>query len=134
MSDAAVEVVGYAAAVVTNISVYPQAYEVWLVVGSGDMEKLVSISVTMFALQATGCTMWLIYALLKGIWPMVAGSVLTILPAGYIIFAVKRHGVELHESPHPQVDVSEIIVASGTNYLPDPTASPSGYVSPHGSI
>ena len=126
MSEAAVEALGYAAAVVTNISVYPQAYEVWIVVGNGDVEKLASISLTMFILQGTGCTMWLIYALVRGIWPVVAGSILTIMPAGYIIHAVwwnRKVAV-----PQLEPDTSEIIVASGNNYACEPY--PAGFTSP----
>ena len=129
MSGLAVEALGYAAAVVTNISVYPQAYEVWMVVENGDAEKLASLSLTMFILQGTGCTMWLVFGLIRGIWPVVAGSTMTILPSVYIISAVwsNRPRAQDHPSPPPQ-DTSEIIVATGTNYICDQYSS--GFSSP----
>ena len=127
MPAAAVEALGYAAAVVTNISVYPQAYEVRMVVANGDIEKLSSISLTMFVLQGAGCTMWLIYALSRGIWPVVAGSVLTIMPAGYIIHTVWWNRVVVQD-PSVEPDTSEIIVATGNNYVCEPY--PSGFTSP----
>lgn len=127
MTDLAVETLGYAAAVVTNISVYPQAYDVHMIVGSGDTEKLASISLTMFILQGTGCAMWFIYALCRGIWPVVAGSMMTILPSGYIILTVWRNRLHDQENSIPS-QPSEIIVATGTNYICDNYSS--GFNSP----
>jgi MtN3 and saliva related transmembrane protein len=129
MSNLAVESLGYAAAVVTNISVYPQAYEVWLVVENGDSEKLASLSLTMFVLQGTGCAMWLVFGLMRGIWPVVAGSTMTILPSAYIIFSVWNNRPRVQEHPvPPPPDTSEIIVATGTNYICDSYSS--GFSSP----
>lgn len=127
MMDLAVETLGYAAAVVTNISVYPQAYEVHMIVSSGDTEKLASISLTMFLLQGTGCAMWFIYALCRGIWPVVAGSMMTMLPSSYIVLTVWKNRPQIQDTPETS-DKSEIIVATGTNYICD--NYPSGYNSP----
>jgi len=128
MTDLAVESLGYAAAVVTNISVYPQAYEVHMIVGSGDTEKLTSISLTMFLLQGAGCAMWFIYALCRGIWPVVAGSIMTMLPSGYIIVTVMAHRKDNAQPAIADADTSEIIVATGNNYIIEPSGG--GYSSP----
>ena len=128
MTDLAVETLGYAAAVVTNISVYPQAYEVHMIVGSGDTEKLASISLTMFLLQGAGCAMWFVYALFRGIWPVVAGSMMTMLPSGYIIVMVMAYRKDDVELAIADVDTSKIIVATGNNYIIEPPTA--GYSSP----
>ena len=56
-----IEIIGYSAAVVTNISIYPQVYDIYLIVKSKEYEKLLGLSLTMFLLQSSGCVLWFIY-------------------------------------------------------------------------
>ena len=121
MADLAVDTIGYAAAIVTNISIYPQAYEVWIIVMSGEVEKLGSLSMTMFVLQTTGCFMWLLYACLRGLYPVMFGTVLCIIPSGYIIYCIQvyRQPAEIKAVQEVATDTSEIIIASGSVYAGD---------------
>ena len=45
MSNLVVEAIGYGAAVITNISVYPQAYEVYIIVQTKQYAKLNTLSI-----------------------------------------------------------------------------------------
>ena len=124
MQGFAAEAAGYAAAVVTNVSVYPQAYEVYVIVKTGEHEKLLGISLCMYVLQASGCVLWLIYACAMGLYPIIFGSVLCLVPSTYIAYCVAVHrptGVvpdDAHGCP------SEIIIATGSSYAVESPAPP----------
>ena len=85
MEGVLVEGVGYLAAVVINISVYPQARKVQLIVASKDYNKLSSLSIPMFSLQTAGCILWLIYAFISSIYPIMFGSIMCFIPSLYIL-------------------------------------------------
>ena len=80
-----IDVIGYAAAVITNISVYPQAFKVNKILTNQNYEKLNSISLPMYILQSFGCVLWLIYAIVTNLYPVMFGSVMCLLPSCYII-------------------------------------------------
>jgi len=79
-----IDIIGFAAAIITNISFYPQAYEVYLLVNKRHDDKLNAISLITFGMTGFGCTLWLIYASVLHIFPMILGSILTIVPSIYI--------------------------------------------------
>ncbi len=120
MDHLAVDIVGYAAAVVTNVSIYPQAYEVYVIVRAEQYEKLHGLSLYMYILQTSGCLLWLVYACIMSLYPIVFGSVLCLVPSTYIVYNVYvyRHtGVGAADDHEAQaIDSSEIIVASGNMY------------------
>ena len=80
-----IDMTGYAAAVITNISVYPQAYKVYRILTNSNYEKLNSISLYMYLLQTFGCILWLLYAMMTNLYPVMFGSIMCLIPSGYII-------------------------------------------------
>lgn len=76
--------IGFSAAIITNVSFYPQAYEVYIIFKRKDYDKLNAISLPTFSLTGFGCSLWLIYSLLLDIKPIMLGSILTIVPSLYI--------------------------------------------------
>jgi uncharacterized protein with PQ loop repeat len=86
-----IDVIGYAAAIVTNISVYPQAYDVYIIVNTFEYEKLNSLSQTTFSLQLLGCIFWLIFGILTAIYPIFIGAIMRIIPATYITINLYRY-------------------------------------------
>lgn len=83
-----IDMIGYTAAVITNISVYPQAYKVYRILTNKNYEKLNSISLPMYILQSFGCVLWLIYAIMINLYPVMFGSIMCLLPSGYIIIVL----------------------------------------------
>ena len=111
-----IEIIGYSAAVVTNISIYPQAYEIFLIVKSREFDKLFGLSITMFTLQSTGCVLWLIYALFNNIYPVIMGSIMCLIPSIYIILCiVKYRPIENINLEKIEETESEIVIASGSS-------------------
>lgn len=117
MSNLVVETLGYVAAIITNISVYPQAYEVYIIVQTRQYSKLNTLSITTFTLQTTGCFFWLTYALIQNLFPVIFGSIMCIIPSTYIIFNLiyfnNQHSEEINETIK---DHTEIIIASNSVY------------------
>ena len=44
MSNLVIDVVGYSAAVITNVSIFPQAYDVYIIVSTAEYNKLIGLS------------------------------------------------------------------------------------------
>jgi len=124
MQGSAAEAAGYAAAVVTNVSVYPQAYDVHVIIKTGEHEKLLGISFCMYVLQASGCVLWLVYACAMGLYPIIFGSVLCLVPSAYIAYCVAAHrpGDAAPDGSHDCP--SEIIIATGSSYTAESPAPP----------
>ena len=124
MSTLEIELLGYCAAVITNISVYPQAYEVYIIIQREEYNKLNALSPIMYSLQTTGCVCWLIYALLLNIYPIVFGSITCIIPSSYILACVlyykqHEHPQEIYQEQSPITpppDNTEIIIASSCSF------------------
>ena len=125
MSTLEIELLGYCAAVITNISVYPQAYEVYIIVQRKEYSKLNALSPVMYSLQTTGCFCWLTYALLLNIYPIVFGSITCIIPSSYILFCVlyykqQEQPQEIYQEQSPITispqDDTEIIIASSCSF------------------
>ena len=45
----------------------------------------------MFTLQSTGCVLWLIYALLNNIYPVIMDSIMCLIPSIYIILCIVKY-------------------------------------------
>ena len=89
MSDnLGISIIGYTGAVITNISVYPQAYEVYIIINTNEFDKLNGLSLTMYSLQTTGCFIWLTYSVLLRLYPIIFGSIFCIIPSIYIIYGI----------------------------------------------
>ena len=84
MNTMFIDIIGFTAAIITNISFYPQAYDIYIIVNTRKYEELNSISLATFSMTGFGCTLWLIYAIMLSIYPMIMGSILTIIPSLYI--------------------------------------------------
>ena len=114
MSDLAMEIVGYSAAVINNVSVYPQAYEVYIIVSAQQYEKLKTLSIHMFVLQLVGCILWLSYSYYKMLYPIIFGSIMTIIPSGYILLNICYYN-DVRSINENRDDVqSEIIIATSS--------------------
>ena len=129
------DIIGYVAAVITNVSVYPQAREVYVIINTEEYDKLYAISLSMYLLQTTGCVFWLVYGVAIKTYPIIFGSIMCIIPSSYIIFGLIKYREcsaiqETYENTPPsdiyipeqtQEDNTEIIIASGCSFPPQET-------------
>jgi MtN3 and saliva related transmembrane protein len=76
---AAVELVGYGAAVLTTLSFAPQA---WLTFRTRDVS---GVSLAMYGTMVSGVVLWLVYGVLIGSWPLVLANAVTLSLAGSIL-------------------------------------------------
>ena len=88
MSNLVIDVVGYSAAVITNVSIFPQAYDVYIIVSTAEYNKLIGLSPYMFALQCSGCILWFSYAYLTNVTPVMVGSTTCFIPSFYILIMI----------------------------------------------
>ena len=129
MSDnLGISIIGYTGAVITNISVYPQAYEVYIIINTNEFDKLNGLSLTMYSLQTTGCFIWLTYSVLLRLYPIIFGSIFCIIPSIYIIYGILMYRQTImpegisreqftQESQIRQIkDDTEVVVASSSSY------------------
>jgi len=129
MSDnLGISIIGYTGAVITNISVYPQAYEVYIIINTNEFDKLNGLSLTMYSLQTTGCFIWLTYSVLLRLYPIIFGSIFCIIPSIYIIYGILMYrqtimpeGISRDQfTQDTQIrqikDDTEVVVASSSSY------------------
>ena len=129
MSDnLGISIIGYTGAVITNISVYPQAYEVYIIINTNEFDKLNGLSLTMYSLQTTGCFIWLTYSVLLRLYPIIFGSIFCIIPSIYIIYGILMYrqtimpeGISREQfTQDTQIrqikDDTEVVVASSSSY------------------
>ena len=79
------DIVGYVAAIISNMSMFPQAYEVYKIVHVEDYDKLKAVSLATLLYMNFGCSLWLAYAINKNIYPIMLGSILCMTPNTYMI-------------------------------------------------
>lgn len=131
------DIIGYVAAVITNVSAYPQAREVYVIINTEEFEKLYAISLSMYLLQTTGCVFWLVYGVALKIYPIIFGSIMCVIPSSYIIFGLIKYrecsvrttpeiyesttSPDLYISEQTQEDNTQIIIASGCSFPPQET-------------
>lgn len=126
--DLGISIIGYTGAVITNISVYPQAYEVYIIINTNEFDKLNGLSLTMYSLQTTGCFIWLTYSVLLRLYPIIFGSIFCIIPSIYIIYGILMYrqtimpeGISREQfTQDTQIrqikDDTEVVVASSSSY------------------
>jgi MtN3 and saliva related transmembrane protein len=76
---AQLDVIGYLAAILTTCSFVPQA---WLTFRTRDVS---GISLGMYCVFVCGVSLWLLYGLLLGAWPIVIANIVTLALAASII-------------------------------------------------
>ncbi|MDB5860002.1 MAG: loop repeat family protein [Ramlibacter sp.] len=75
----ATELVGYLAAAFTTCSFIPQA---WLTFRTHDVR---GVSLGMYSVFTLGVTLWLLYGLMLGAWPIVIANAITLTLAATIL-------------------------------------------------
>lgn len=80
------ELIGGLAATLTTCSFIPQVWRVMQTKHTKD------ISLTMYALFTAGVTLWLIYGILLGAWPIIVANGITLLLAGMVLILKLRLG------------------------------------------
>jgi MtN3 and saliva related transmembrane protein len=78
--------VGSVAAVCSTLAYLPQAIRTWRTRSTAD------ISVTMFSLMVLATTLWLIYGVALGNWPIIACNGATLILSAIILFFKLRDG------------------------------------------
>ena len=122
-----VELIGYVAAFLNNISIYPQAYNVYIMNKEEEFEKIEAISIKTFSLVQIGCMLWVYYSYVTSVWPMFVGTTVYLVPNSFVLFIITSH----YLNPRPNVintihnvneytsdliyDSAEVISASGSN-------------------
>lgn len=66
------ELIGYAAAILTTSSFVPQALHTF------KTKDVRGISLTMYSIFVVGISLWLVYGLLLGAWPIVLANTVTL--------------------------------------------------------
>ncbi|MCP9858594.1 MULTISPECIES: SemiSWEET family sugar transporter [Synechococcales] len=79
MESIAVSALGYGAATLTTLSLFPQAVKT---VRSGDTS---AISLRMYGLFTLGILAWAVYGLLKADGPLIAANLITLVPATVVL-------------------------------------------------
>ena len=84
---------GYAAALCTTGAYVPQVFKVWRTRATQD------ISLKMFLVLVTGLSLWLVYGIHRGEWPLIAANGATLCLAGTILY-FKLQQVRRPEAGH----------------------------------
>jgi MtN3 and saliva related transmembrane protein len=80
------ELIGYSAALLTTCSFVPQA---WLTFRTKDVR---GVSLGMYSVFTVGVSLWLLYGLLMGAWPIVLANGVTLALASVILGMKVRYG------------------------------------------
>lgn len=75
-----IEFIGSLAAVLTTVSFVPQVWRAWRTRSTADLSPLMLIAF------ATGVSLWLIYGLTLGIFPLIAANAITLSLIGVLIW------------------------------------------------
>lgn len=84
--DIAIEIIGYLAAIIKNISMYPTAYNIHKIIQANEYNKLLQLSSLSYSLEVIGCILWLIYSISKQLYPITAACIINIIPNSYITY------------------------------------------------
>ncbi len=71
--------VGYAAAILTTLSLVPQAWHTWKTRHAG------GVSLGMLCLYTLGVALWFCYGLLLNAWPVILANAITLVLALFIL-------------------------------------------------
>jgi MtN3 and saliva related transmembrane protein len=84
--DTLKDVVGTVAATLTTLSFLPQA---WLTLRTRDVS---GISLSMYSVFTVGVSLWLVYGILLGAWPVIIANAVTLGLASTILTLKLRYG------------------------------------------
>lgn len=79
-----IDIIGFTAAIITNVSLYPQAYNVYIIISTHNYERLYTLSLYTFMTTSFGCCLWIIYGVYITSFPIIFGSAMSLLPSCYI--------------------------------------------------
>jgi MtN3 and saliva related transmembrane protein len=80
------DIVGTVAATLTTLSFLPQA---WLTLRTRDVS---GISLSMYSVFTVGVSLWLVYGILLGAWPVIIANAVTLALASTILALRIRYG------------------------------------------
>lgn len=92
MGEHASVYLGYLAGTLTTIAFVPQLVKIWRSKSADD------VSLAMFLIFTTGVTLWLLYGLLIGAWPVIVANAMTLVLACAILV------LKLRYRPRPRLD------------------------------
>lgn len=114
MENGLIDILGYSAAVFTNISIYPLAFNIYCTVRDEEYVRLQSISFNTHLLMEIGCFVWLVYAYLASIYPILVGTTIYIIPNSYIILIIIYHWENIYYISETGISI-EMIETSNNN-------------------
>lgn len=79
MHSTVIDLLGFAAGVLTTIAFLPQVWHSW------STRDLSGISLRMYSLFTLGTLLWLIYGIYVGSWPIAIANTLTLLLASIVL-------------------------------------------------
>jgi Uncharacterized conserved protein len=82
------EMVGFAAAVLTTVSFYPQAFKI---IKTKDTQ---SISLAMYSIINLGIALWLVYGILKGDKPIIYANAFTLVASLTILLLKLKNTIK----------------------------------------
>jgi MtN3 and saliva related transmembrane protein len=80
-----IEVLGFAAGILTTVAFVPQVWHSWRT------RDLSGISLRMYSLFTLGTLLWLIYGIAVGSWPVGVANAVTLLLAGVVLCLKVAH-------------------------------------------
>jgi MtN3 and saliva related transmembrane protein len=80
------DIVGYAAGFLATVAFVPQVAKAYKQRSTGD------ISLGMYVLFCAGVSLWLVYGLLIGSWPVVVSNLVTLLLSGAVLAVKLKQG------------------------------------------
>jgi MtN3 and saliva related transmembrane protein len=86
--DSLEDIVGTLAATLTTLSFLPQA---WLTLRTRDVS---GISLSMYSVFTAGVSLWLVYGLLLGAWPVIIANAVTLGLASTILTLKLKYGAQ----------------------------------------
>jgi MtN3 and saliva related transmembrane protein len=86
MSSELIEWIGAIAATITTLCWFPQTIKILR------SRETAAISLIMYLMLALGITLWLVYGLLIGSWPLIGANAVTLVPVLAILAMKLRYG------------------------------------------
>jgi MtN3 and saliva related transmembrane protein len=81
-----VDLIGALASALTTFAFIPQVWRVWKTRSAHDL------SLPMYLIFTTGVVLWLVYGLMIGAWPIIAGNAITLFLAGAVLAMKLKFG------------------------------------------
>jgi MtN3 and saliva related transmembrane protein len=75
-----IDTLGFCAGVLTTIAFVPQVWHSWR------SRDLSGVSLRMYALFTLGVSLWLIYGIAVGSWPITIANAITLALSGFVLF------------------------------------------------